>query len=226
MDPINYEVQVHFYKDYVMHPVNYVVHPYDVAFQHLQQAFAKETSLKDRVIHLICMFVELVPLVNYLVVFVDQKFSEMSAKETPPPSIIDKFESLPSKSLPSYFSSKDSPITKGKDSPVTDVVILTLVTLVNIVTIGAHRESRDQLKARAYNLFVADTFAWLSVVPSLFWGALFTGANSIHLGTMRITELSPFSESVQFPVPVNPAPVNPSAPVVLDNPPGYAPEGQ
>ncbi len=70
-----------------------------------------------------------------------------------------------------------------------DALILWGVMLLNMAIFGLDPDCRKELVLRAYNLFVADTLTWLSIIPSLFEYSLYDKANALHLGTLDYLQL-------------------------------------
>lgn len=66
-----------------------------------------------------------------------------------------------------------------------DAASVAALSIGNIFTFGCDSDLRTALAARTYNLFVADSLTWLSLIPSLSCYLAYDGAKSLHLGTTR-----------------------------------------
>jgi hypothetical protein len=66
---------------------------------------------------------------------------------------------------------------------VADALFCGGMIIVNILTLGMSDHFKNELKARVYNLFVADLITWLSIPFSILVFPAYEAANNLHLGT-------------------------------------------
>lgn len=70
-----------------------------------------------------------------------------------------------------------------------DALCYVALAVFNILTLCQFASAVSQMKSRSYNLGVADTLAWLSIIPSLFNFRFMQKSNALHLGTLRIHDV-------------------------------------
>lgn len=85
---------------------------------------------------------------------------------------------------------------------VADAAAVALSTLATALTLGLADRPRHELKARTYNLLVADIFTWASLPVSVLFRTAYIGANSLHLGTTRFIDKA--DETLSLPATLKP----------------------
>lgn len=68
---------------------------------------------------------------------------------------------------------------------IIDLALIILIGITAPFTRPSIAAVRKEFLGRSYNLLVADTFAWLSIVPSLIFHPICSYAENLHLGTFR-----------------------------------------
>lgn len=69
---------------------------------------------------------------------------------------------------------------------VADAILAVAFIIATAFTLNMHAGCRQEMKGRIHNLLVADVLSWLAMPASLFHPSALSGANSLHLGTMRM----------------------------------------